>query len=34
VPPQNQVSAEPPKLKYRDRRPKSVRSEVVLDFQI
>jgi serine O-acetyltransferase len=34
VPPQNQVSAEPPKLKYRDRRPKSARSEVVLDFQI
>ena len=33
VPPQNQVSAEPPKLKYRDRRPKSAR-EVVLDFQI
>jgi serine O-acetyltransferase len=34
VPPLNQVSAEPPKLKYRDRRPKSARSEVVLDFQI
>src|SRR5207237_6697090 len=33
VPPLNQVSAEPPKLKYRDRRPKSARSEVVLDFQ-
>jgi len=28
------LSAEPPKLKYRDRRPKSARSEVVLDFQI
>jgi serine O-acetyltransferase len=35
VPPLNQVSAEPPKLKYRDRRPKRDRmSEVVLDFQI
>ena len=34
VPALNQVSAEPPKLKYRDRRPKSARSEVVLDFQI
>jgi serine O-acetyltransferase len=36
VPPQNQVSAEPPKLKYRDRRPKSARttSEFALDFQI
>lgn len=35
VPPLNQVSAEPPKLKYRDRRPKSQRvSEVALDFQI
>jgi len=35
VPPLNQVSAEPPKLKYRDRRPKSERNaEVVLDFQI
>jgi serine O-acetyltransferase len=33
VPPQNQVSAEPPQLKFRDRRPKSAR-EVVLDFQI
>jgi len=33
VPPLNQVSAEPPKLKYRDRRPKSARTEV-LDFQI
>ena len=35
VPPLNQVSTEPPKLKYRDRRPKSQRvSEVALDFQI
>jgi serine O-acetyltransferase len=34
VPPLNQVSAEPPKLKYRDRRPKSARNEVLLDFQI
>jgi serine O-acetyltransferase len=34
VPPLNQVSAEPPKLKYRDRRPKSAKSEVILDFQI
>jgi serine O-acetyltransferase len=34
VPPLNQVSAEPPKLTYRDRRPKSARSEIVLDFQI
>jgi serine O-acetyltransferase len=35
VPPLNQVSAEPPKLKYRDRRPKSMRSqEFVMDFQI
>jgi serine O-acetyltransferase len=34
VPPLNQVSAEPPKLKYRDRRPKSAKSEIVLDFQI
>jgi serine O-acetyltransferase len=33
VPPQNTVSAEPPKLKYRDRRPRNMR-EVVLDFQI
>jgi serine O-acetyltransferase len=33
VPPLNQVTAEPPKLKYRDRRPKGQR-EVVLDFQI
>jgi serine O-acetyltransferase len=35
VPPLNQVSAEPPKLKYRDRRPKSQREgPAVLDFQI
>src|SRR3954452_6880657 len=35
VPPQNQVSAEPPKLKYRDRRPKSAREvELPMDFQI
>jgi serine O-acetyltransferase len=35
VPPLNQVSAEPPKLKYRDRRPKSARNnEILLDFQI
>ena len=35
VPPLNQVSAEPPKLKYRDRRPKSMRAqEFVMDFQI
>src|SRR3954471_3385915 len=34
APPLNQVSAEPPKLKYRDRRPKSERGEAVLDFQI
>ena len=35
VPPLNQVSAEPPKLKYRDRRPKRDRmAEHVLDFQI
>ncbi|MDB5300409.1 MAG: Serine O-acetyltransferase, partial [Phycisphaerales bacterium] len=34
VPPLNQVSAEPPKLKYRDRRPKSARGMEVLDFQI
>jgi serine O-acetyltransferase len=33
VPPMNQVSAEPPKLKYRDRRLKGQR-EAVLDFQI
>src|SRR5215207_4402691 len=36
VPPLNQVSAEPPKLKYRDRRPKKkpAEGEVILDFQI
>jgi serine O-acetyltransferase len=35
VPPLNQVSAEPPKLKYRDRRPKAMRmQEFVLDYQI
>ena len=37
VPPLNQVSAEPPKLKYRDRRPKAGRRgemEFALDFQI
>ena len=35
VPPLNQVSAEPPKLKYRDRRPKSQRQgDFAVDFQI
>jgi serine O-acetyltransferase len=34
VPPLNQVTAEPPKLKYRDRRPKSQRGGDALDFQI
>jgi serine O-acetyltransferase len=35
VPPLNQVSAEPPLLKYRDRRPKSARlADLPLDFQI
>src|SRR5205814_9769147 len=29
VPPLNQVSAEPPKLKYRDRRPRKLREGVV-----
>jgi len=33
VPQQNQVIAEPPKLKYRDRRPRDKRSEMI-DFQI
>jgi serine O-acetyltransferase len=33
VPPHNTVTAEAPKLQYRDRRPKKMR-EVVLDFQI
>jgi serine O-acetyltransferase len=35
VPPLNQVSAEPPKLKYRDRRPRSARQvDLMLDYQI
>jgi serine O-acetyltransferase len=34
VPPQNQVSNEAPRLRYRDRRRKDARGEVVLDFQI
>jgi serine O-acetyltransferase len=35
VPPLNQVSADPPKLKFRDRRPRAMReAEMVLDFQI
>ncbi|MBC8106035.1 MAG: serine acetyltransferase, partial [Anaerolineae bacterium] len=34
VPPMNQVSAEPPKLKYRDRRPKKKDDQIILDFQI
>ncbi len=35
VPPLNQVSAEPPKLKYRDRRPRAMREQqFVVDFQI
>jgi serine O-acetyltransferase len=34
VPPLNQVTAEPPNLKYRDRRPKGERGEDLLDFQI
>jgi serine O-acetyltransferase len=34
IPPLNQVTAEPPKLKYRDRRPRSVRGGEFLDFQI
>src|SRR5205807_9228743 len=35
VPPQNQVSMEPPNLKYRDRRPKSQKAmEWVADWQI
>jgi serine O-acetyltransferase len=33
VPPSNQVSAEPPKLKFRDRSPKK-KGDVVVDFQI
>jgi serine O-acetyltransferase len=34
VPPLNQVSAEPPKLKYKDRRPKSMREQEFVDYQI
>ncbi len=34
VPPHNQVTTEPPKLKYRDRRPRSKGSSEYLDFQI
>jgi len=34
VPPLNQVTAEPPKLKYRDRRPRSGKGVGFLDFQI
>lgn len=34
VPPLNQVTTDPPNLKYRDRRPKKGRNEEVLDFQI
>jgi len=34
VPPMNQVTAEPPQLKYRQRRTKGDRRETVLDFQI
>ncbi|HWE01666.1 MAG TPA: serine O-acetyltransferase EpsC [Tepidisphaeraceae bacterium] len=34
VPPLNQVSTEPPKLKYRDRRPKNAKGAEFLDFQI
>src|SRR3712207_8782042 len=35
VPPLNQLSSGPPKLKYRDRRPKSQRAaEMAADFQI
>jgi len=34
VPAFNQVSAEPPKLKYRERRAKSREAEFVPDFQI
>ena len=34
VPPLNQVSAEPPKLKYKDRRPKSMRAQEFVDYQI
>jgi serine O-acetyltransferase len=34
VPPQNQVTGDPPRLKFRDRRPGKRRAEEVLDFQI
>ena len=34
VPPQNQVTGDPPRLKFRDRRPGRRRMEEVLDFQI
>lgn len=34
VPPLNQVTMEPPKLKFRDRRRKSERGEAEIDFQI
>jgi serine O-acetyltransferase len=34
VPPHNRVSAEPPKLKYRERRPKNRPQDEFLDFQI
>lgn len=34
VPPLNQVTADPPHLKYRDRRPRRGRMDDVLDFQI
>ena len=34
VPPLNQVTTDPPHLKYRDRRPRKGRAEEVLDFQI
>lgn len=34
VPPLNQVTTDPPNLKYRDRRPRKGRMEEVLDFQI
>jgi len=34
VPPQNLVTLEPPKLKYRDRRAKKLRDDLTTDFQI
>ena len=34
VPPLNQVTAEPPRLRYRDRRPKNAKGAEYLDFQI